>query len=310
LPPRDLYLSEDELFHILKDKKPNQVDVPMVEVLPSVAIDPSSKNALENLKGFLSDFPGRTLFVTDHEGRLDVLKERLAPLCSLPAQPASWNDFLKGTERIGVSVATLNAGFILSDAKLAVITESDLYPDYVRPKKEKKIITRAGEAVIKELGELSIGCTVVHDLHGIGRYLGLERLSLAEGESEFLVLEYAGGDRLYVPIEQLALVSRYIGIDEPLLHKLGSGQWEKARQKAWIKARDTASELLEIYAKREDVVGFNGAATELHAATGGVGEEWDHAVVMGACWTRAILCMAAMTPTMKKMSCRRLTSKV
>jgi len=91
---------------------------------------------------------------------------------------------------------------------------------------------------------------VVHDLHGIGRYLGLERLSLAEGESEFLVLEYAGGDKLYVPIEQLALVSRYIGIDEPLLHKLGSGQWEKARQKAWIKARDTASELLETYAKR------------------------------------------------------------
>jgi transcription-repair coupling factor (superfamily II helicase) len=218
--------------------------------LPSVAIDPSSKNTLENLKEFLSDFPERTLFVTDHEGRLDILRERLAPLCSLPAQPSSWNDFLRGTERIGISVATLNAGFILSDTKLAVITESDLYPDYVRPKKEKKIITRAGEAVIKELGELSIGCTVVHDLHGIGRYLGLERLSLAEGESEFLVLEYAGGDKLYVPIEQLALVSRYIGIDEPLLHKLGSGQWEKARQKAWIKARDTASELLETYAKR------------------------------------------------------------
>lgn len=249
LPPLDIYLGEEELFHTLKNKRPKNIELPLVEDLPNVAIDRKSKMATENLKNFLTAFPGKVLFITDNEGRTELLRERLATLCTLPQKETPWHAFFHGKDSIGVSVAPLALGFILQEPHLAIITESDLYPDYVRPRAEKKV-ARAGEAIIKELGELAIGCAVVHDLHGIGRYLGLEHLRLAEAETEFLVIEYAGGDKLYVPVEQLALVSRYIGVDEPVLHKLGSGQWEKARQKAWAKARDTAAELLEIYAKR------------------------------------------------------------
>ena len=115
------------------------------------------------------------------------------------------------------------------------------------------------DSLIKDLSELKIGDPVVHVNHGIGRYVGLMNIDLGDGPSEFLHLEYADKATLYVPVAQLHLIARYTGVspEEAPLHKLGSGQWDKARRKAAEQVRDTAAELLNLYARR--------AAREGHA---------------------------------------------
>src|SRR5207244_8208581 len=110
----------------------------------------------------------------------------------------------------------------------------------------------SAEGMVRDLAEVKPGDPVVHSQHGIGRYLGLVTLDLGEGEMEFLHLEYEGGDKLYVPVSQLHLISRYTGAapESAPLHRLGSGQWEKARRKAAKQVRDTAAALLDLYDRR------------------------------------------------------------
>jgi transcription-repair coupling factor (superfamily II helicase) len=140
-----------------------------------------------------------------------------------------------------------------NDANLAVITETELYArsPVTRRAREGKRATTA-EGLLKDLSELKIGDPVVHVQHGIGRYQGLSGMDMGNGEEEFLNLEFAGGDKLYVPVAHLQLISRYLGGDPDTapLHRLGSGQWEKAKRRAMEKARDTAAELLNLYAQR------------------------------------------------------------
>ncbi|MEW5789709.1 MAG: transcription-repair coupling factor [Pseudomonadota bacterium] len=159
-----------------------------------------------------------------------------------------------------LSTGPLAAGFIALDARLAVITETELYARsaVTRRSREARRASTA-EGLLKDLSELKVGDPVVHAQHGIGRYLGLSGMDLGLGNEEFLTLEFAGGDKLYVPVAQLHVISRYLGgdPDSAPLHKLGSGQWEKAKRKAMEKARDTAAELLNLYALR--------AAREGHA---------------------------------------------
>jgi transcription-repair coupling factor (superfamily II helicase) len=106
--------------------------------------------------------------------------------------------------------------------------------------------------MVRDLSELKIGDPVVHSSHGIGRYMGLVSMDLGEGETEFLHLEYAKETKLYVPVSQLHVISRYSGAspEDAPLHTLGSGQWEKAKRKAAQQVRDTAAELLNLYARR------------------------------------------------------------
>ena len=112
---------------------------------------------------------------------------------------------------------------------------------------------RDADAIIRHLGELETGAPVVHEEHGVGRYLGLQTLDTGGVPTEFLKLEYAGGDKLYVPVASLHLISRYTGAtpESAPLHKLGSGQWQKARRRAAEQARDVAAELLDIYSRRQ-----------------------------------------------------------
>ncbi|MBZ0095529.1 MAG: transcription-repair coupling factor, partial [Sulfuricella sp.] len=137
--------------------------------------------------------------------------------------------------------------------KLAFITESELYATQVRQSRRRDAARKSTvENMLRDLSEVKVGDPVVHEQHGIGRYLGLVSLDLGEGETEFLLLEYAGGDKLYVPVSQLHLIGRYSGAspESAPLHRLGSGQWEKAKKKALKQARDTAAELLNLYAQR------------------------------------------------------------
>ncbi|MDP2785031.1 MAG: transcription-repair coupling factor, partial [Sulfurimicrobium sp.] len=142
---------------------------------------------------------------------------------------------------------------------LAIITETELYATQVRQSRLRETTRKSNvENMLRDLSELRVGDPVVHEQHGIGRYLGLVNLDLGEGETEFLHLEYAGSDKLYVPVSNLHVISRYSGAspDSAPLHRLGSGQWEKAKKKARQQARDTAAELLNLYAQRAARTGY------------------------------------------------------
>ncbi|HQD85166.1 MAG TPA: transcription-repair coupling factor, partial [Quisquiliibacterium sp.] len=141
----------------------------------------------------------------------------------------------------------------LPAADLAVITEAELFAGVVRrgARGRREVETNV-DAIIRDLSELKPGDPVVHTQHGIGRYEGLLTLDLGDGPTEFLHLTYANQATLYVPVSQLHVIGRYSGAspEDAPLHQLGSGQWEKARRKAAQQARDTAAELLNLYARR------------------------------------------------------------
>src|SRR5687768_6932228 len=131
--------------------------------------------------------------------------------------------------------------------------------------------------MLRDLSELKVGDAVVHEQHGIGRYQGLVNLDLGDGANEFLLLQYEGGDKLYVPVSQLGVIGRYSGAqpEEAPLHKLGSGQWDKAKARAAKQVRDTAAELLALYAKRAARLGhsFSIKQHDLEAFADGFGFE-------------------------------------
>ena len=136
--------------------------------------------------------------------------------------------------------------------------QRQLYPERASQPRRRKRVGREPEAIIRDLGELTEGAPIVHEDHGVGRYRGLITLEAGGEKGEYLDIEYAKGDRLYVPVAQLHLVSRYSGASPETapLHSLGGEQWTKAKKKAAEKVRDVAAELLEIQAKRRARAGI------------------------------------------------------
>ncbi|EOC70681.1 transcription-repair coupling factor [Neisseria meningitidis] len=143
---------------------------------------------------------------------------------------------------------------VAAQSAIAVITESDLYQYVARSRahNRRKKHAAVSDGLLRDLAEINIGDPVVHEEHGIGRYMGLITMDLGGETNEMMLLEYAGEAQLYVPVSQLHLISRYSGQahENIALHKLGSGAWNKAKRKAAEKARDTAAELLNLYARR------------------------------------------------------------
>lgn len=160
--------------------------------------------------------------------------------------------------RYAITVAALEDGFALTSPALCVLTERQFFPERAAQTRRRKRAGREPDAIIRDLSELTEGAPIVHEDHGVGRYRGLERLDVGGQQAEFLAIEYAKGDKLYVPVAQLHLVSRYAGASPELapLHSLGGEQWEKAKKKAAEKVRDVAAELLEIQAKRQARAGI------------------------------------------------------
>ena len=158
-------------------------------------------------------------------------------------------------------------GSLKTTPALAIITESDLY-QYVaksRSSTRRKKHAAVSDGLLRDLAEISIGDPVVHEEHGIGRYMGLVSMDFGGEAQEMMLLEYAGEAQLYVPVSQLHLISRYSGQahENVALHKLGSGAWNKAKRKAAEKARDTAAELLNLYAQRAAQSGHKFEINEL-----------------------------------------------
>ncbi|MDJ0712011.1 MAG: transcription-repair coupling factor [Woeseiaceae bacterium] len=219
---------------------------------PAMKIEARYEEAAAALLRFLQDFDGRVLFTTDSPGRREQLFDMLSGRGLDLVRIDGWYEFLDATQRIGVAVAPVDNGILLPGAKLAIISEQQLFGERTRARKRRRRTDRDPETIIRQLNDLEPGSPVVHEEYGIGRYLGLTTLEAGGISAEFLHLEYADGDKLYVPVHALDLISRYTGAspENAPLHRLGSDQWAKAKRRAIRKIRDVAAELLDIYARR------------------------------------------------------------
>ncbi len=275
LPPEKLFLRTNELFSQLKqypriicqsfefEQKAGVYNFhsekpPTLTILTQNATQIDS--AFDKLKDYLKQCQKnsqRVLFCTETAGRRETLLDLFKPYKIYAKTFKSWDEFYHSDKSMGICVAPLNEGQQLNDVVL--ITEAQLYGQQIMQRRQRKNKSQQdNDVIINTLAELKVGAPVVHEDNGVGRYLGLETIHLNDETTEFLALEYAGGDKLYVPVASLHLISRYTGSnpDNAPLHKLGSGQWEKAKRKAREKIRDVAAELLEIYAQREAQQGF------------------------------------------------------
>jgi len=264
LSPSQLFLSPDELRaqsnqrlrieicgeHHSQYSKAIAIAEQAVPVLPWTQKNEAPGAALQS---FLNHYPGRILLAADSAGRREALQEMLTTAGITFHQVSDWSAFLKDSEnKLSIAVAAFDAGFALDAPMLTVLTERQLFPERAEQSRRRKRVGRDPESIIRDLGEIAIGSPIVHEDHGVGRYQGLIALDTGGVSGEFLCIEYAKGDKLYVPVSQLQLVSRYSGAspDHAPLHSLGGEAWEKAKRKAAEKVRDVAAELLEIQARR------------------------------------------------------------
>ncbi len=273
LAPNRLYLSADELsarLNAMAGILAQTAEVPQrrrgfsevanfaTRTLPALGIQARAARPAGALQDFVGAPERRLLFVAESTGRRELLLENLRGFDIHPRLVGGWKAFVDSGERVGLTVAPLEQGLYLETEHLAVVTETQLYGERVRQDRRRRAAARDGEAVVRNLTELHIGAPVVHEDHGVGRYLGLQTLTHGGMQTEFLTLEYAKGDKLYVPVSSLHLISRYTGASEETapLHRLGGEQWERLKRRAAERVRDVAAELLDIYARRAARRGF------------------------------------------------------
>lgn len=259
LDPKQLYLQNDELFALLKNHprlildKNSTNDEPTFFQLPDVSVNRKDADPISKLKYLVNNTNSRIIISADSAGRRETIRQLLEENQLKAHQTDSLIDFLVGDAKLGITHSDIHDGFVSQHAKLIVITESELFAASARTRRKGKDKEASNvDTLVKDLSELKVGDPVVHAEHGIGRYQGLILLDVGNGEEEFLHLLYANAATLYVPVQQLQLISRYAGADPETapLHQLGSGQWEKAKRKAAQQIRDTAAELLNLYAAR------------------------------------------------------------
>ena len=217
---------------------------------PLSAISNTSEDTLS--RWITSDKEFRTLLVASSPGRREVIFQLLQGRGLTPTLLKNWNEFLGNNDSLCLAVGDLETGLVLPDSKIRLITAEQLGMDRPRQRTRRRRPARDPDAIVRELTDLRVGAPVVHEEHGIGRYLGLVSLEVNEVLTEFLMLEYAESAKLYIPVHSLHLVTRYTGAspEHAPLHRLGSDQWLKAKRKAAKKARDVAVELLALYAQR------------------------------------------------------------
>ncbi|MGB3450804.1 MAG: transcription-repair coupling factor [Giesbergeria sp.] len=276
LPPEALFLSADQFYTRCKTLPQLSIRPGVDDVIDNAHFQPhtdlsvvrGAEDPLARLHAHIRNTPHRVLLLAESAGRRESLLDFLRASHLNPPAFDTLTEFQASTdEKVGIATAALTTGFKWMEEGIDFVTETELFaagPTTRRRKKQEQVSDV--EALIKDLSELNVGDPVVHNAHGIGRYRGLVNMDVGNKNpdgtpalQEFLHLEYAGEAVLYVPVSQLQLISRYTGVsaDEAPLHKLGSGQWEKAKRKAAEQVRDSAAELLNIYARR--------AAREGHA---------------------------------------------
>ncbi len=261
LPPEEAFVDSEALFDTLRGRPVVWLNPPASQT-ELLAVDYSTsfqRYATNNepalaaslLAGFIDSQGGRTLLTAESAGRREAILELLAPAGLLPSLVGGWQDFLAGHDSLCICEAPLDQDLVLDEPRLSLITEAQLLGTRPLAQRTRKAV-RDPEAILRDLTDLALGAPVVHQDHGVGRYGGLQYLDAGGIATEFLMIEYAGGDKLYVPVSSLQLVHRYSGSEPELapLHRLGNDRWQKAKDKAAERVRDVATELLEIQARR------------------------------------------------------------
>ncbi|HQS32446.1 transcription-repair coupling factor [Polaromonas sp.] len=277
LPPESLFLGAEQFYArangyaqlAIRSAVEDVADNAHFHKLDDMAVLRGADDPLGRFKAHARNTAHRVLLLAESDGRRESLLDFLRASGVSPPAFDSLKDFQASSESLGIATAALNTGFSWLEEGIDFVTETELFAAGVTTRRRNKKQEQVSdvEALIKDLSELNVGDPVVHSAHGIGRYKGLVNLDLGNDKNadgtpavqEFLHLEYADKATLYVPVSQLHLISRYTGVsaEEAPLHRLGSGQWEKAKRKAAEQVRDSAAELLNIYARR--------AAREGHA---------------------------------------------
>ncbi|OFE43339.1 transcription-repair coupling factor [Acinetobacter towneri] len=268
LPPEQLFLQPNQLLEQLNqfgrviaspeafEQKAGVVNLSTLAP-PRLAVDPKQEQPFHAVKQYIDAANHPVLLVAESAGRRETLKDALrAALGEIP-QVESFEAFQQSLQAIAITHAPLDRGLVIQD-QLSVISENQLYEHRVVQRRRKRQQEVSEEFLIRSLTELSIGAPVVHIDYGVGRYAGLITLSIDEQEHEFLQLDYADAAKVYVPVTNLHLISRYSGGDPDLapLHKLGTDAWNKAKRKALEQIHDVAAELLHIQARRQSKPGF------------------------------------------------------
>ncbi|MFB2681103.1 transcription-repair coupling factor [Shewanella mangrovisoli] len=267
LAPKELYLLIEELFAAFKPLPRYQFIAPQPDavagavqidasVLPEVSANHKLKQPLIALQEYAEHAP-RMLFSAESEGRREALLELLGKIQLKPALFGHFDEFIQSDAKLGLIVSPLSRGCLLGLGKqtaVSIICETELFGHRIsqqrRREKQRQI---SNDTLIKNLAELKVGQPIVHLEHGVALYQGLVTLDTGGLVAEYLQLEYSGGDKLYVPVSNLHMISRYsVGADgEAHLNKLGNDTWAKAKNKAIEKIRDVAAELLDVYARRQ-----------------------------------------------------------
>ena len=259
LPVRDLYLDNEHFFLALKPFVRFEAKVdPSIQFKPNVVVDRKADIPITNLERFLVEEKvrkHRTLLMAASLGRRETMSQLFKRYALNVPYVENFDEFLASDEPIMLGVGPLYQGFFLEG--INVLTETELYASTPRHQRRRQNHVTNVDTLIRDLAELKIGDPVVHLVHGIGRYAGLETINTGCGMEEFLRLDYAKDAKLFVPVAQLQMISRYTGSDaeHAPLHHLGKNDWEKTKKKAAEKIRDTAAELLNLYAKRQKSLG-------------------------------------------------------
>ena len=244
----------------------DSAEAPLHFTLDTYTPEPfSSEEDFRNVSGvgklsvLLKAHESPVLLSVESAGRREIILESLTKE-GLQAEPVeSWEIFQASGAPLGITVTNITRPLFTSPEAPALISEDQLFGQRVVQKRRRRTTEETDtQAIIRDLTELRTGLPVVHLEHGVGRYIGLEKLTIEGHDAEFLLLEYANNDKLYVPVGSLHLISRYAGGDQDTapLHRLGTEQWSKARKKASERASDVAAQLLEVYAKREARKGY------------------------------------------------------
>ena len=225
----------------------------------SATEDYRNVSGVGKLSVLLESHDSPVLLSVESAGRREIILESLNKEGLKPTAVSSWSEFNESGTTFGITVTDITRELFTTPDGPALISEDQLFGQRVAQKRRRKREEETDtQVIIRDLTELRPGVPVVHLEHGVGRYTGLEMLTIDGHDAEFLLLEYANDDKLYVPVGSLHLISRYSGGDEDTapLHRLGTEHWVKARKKASEKASDVAAQLLEVYAKREARVGY------------------------------------------------------
>ncbi len=262
LPPHSLFQSEHEFFNninlfstleIVDDKSISQND--QVD-LPDIAIEKNYKDPLSKLKKLALNNKNKIIVFADSLGRRQTMQNLFDNHNLKHKVEETWTGCLSNPSHLILTIGPLAKGFAEINQNIYLVSEGELYPAHARTSRKQKP-RNSPENMLRNLSEIKIDDLVVHIQHGIGKYQGLKTMDLGHGVNEFLEILYDDSDKLFVPVSQLGVIGRYSGNsnDTIALNKLGSGKWEKSKKKAAKKARDTAAELLDLYAQRSSKKG-------------------------------------------------------